>query len=229
MNKLVLIRHGESEWNKLNKFTGWHDVKLSKNGKIEAKKTGLLLKQKKFFFDCAYTSMLQRAICTLQYILDQLNQNWISVRKSWHLNERHYGDLEGFNKDEITQKYGYKQVLLWRRSFHVSPPKINIKDKRFPGNDIRYSNINIDKIPCGESLEDTVQRVIPYWKKSIYPKLKKRKKILIVAHGNSIRALIQYLNKIDNKKILELEIPTAAPIVLEFNEKYIPTQWYYLK
>ncbi len=229
MNKVVLIRHGESQWNQLNKFTGWHDVELSENGKNEAKKTGLLLKKEKFFFDCSHTSMLRRAIYTLQYILKILNQPWLSVRKSWRLNERHYGALEGFNKDEIIQKYGHEQVVLWRRSFNISPPQIDTKDQRFPGHDIRYSNIDANELPKGESLEATIQRVVPYWKKFIYPQLKQRKKILIVAHGNSLRALMQYLNKIDRQKIIELEIPTAVPIVLEFNEKYIPTKWYYLK
>ncbi|QCI18281.1 2,3-diphosphoglycerate-dependent phosphoglycerate mutase [Buchnera aphidicola (Aphis nasturtii)] len=229
MNKVVLIRHGESKWNQLNKFTGWHDVELSENGKNEAKKTGFLLKKEKFFFDHSHTSMLKRAIYTLQYIAKILNQPWLSVQKSWRLNERHYGALEGFNKDEIIQKYGYEKVLLWRRSFDVIPPQIDIKDKRFPGNDIRYANIDTNQLPIGESLAMTITRVIPYWEKFIYPQLKQRKKILIVAHGNSLRALIQYLHKIDNKKIIELEIPTAVPIVLEFNEKCIPTKWYYLK
>ncbi|QCI18845.1 2,3-diphosphoglycerate-dependent phosphoglycerate mutase [Buchnera aphidicola] len=229
MNKVVLIRHGESEWNQLNKFTGWHDVELSKHGKYEAKKTGLFLKKKGFFFDCSHTSMLKRAIYTLQYILKELNQPWLSVQKSWRLNERHYGTLEGFNKDEIIQKYGHEQVLLWRRSFNVSPPQIDTQDKRFPGYDMRYSNVNINDLPKGESLEVTIKRVIPYWDQFIYPQLKERKKILIVAHGNSLRALIKYLNKIDDKNIIKLEIPTAVPIVLEFNEKYIPTKWYYLK
>lgn len=229
MNKVVLIRHGESQWNQLNKFTGWHDVELSQNGKHEAKNTGLLLKKEKFFFDYSHTSMLKRAIYTLQYILKELNQPWLSVQKSWRLNERHYGALEGYNKDEIIKKYGHEQVLLWRRSFNICPPMINIEDKRFPGYDIRYSNIDVNKLPKGESLELTIQRVIPYWKKFIYPQLKQRKKILIVAHGNSLRALMQYLNKIDTEKIIELEIPTAVPIILEFNEKQIPIKWYYLK
>ncbi|QIQ41330.1 MAG: 2,3-diphosphoglycerate-dependent phosphoglycerate mutase [Buchnera aphidicola (Aphis urticata)] len=229
MNKVVLIRHGESKWNQLNKFTGWHDVELSENGKNEAKKTGLLLKKEKFFFDYSHTSMLKRAIHTLQYIAKVLNQSWLSVQKSWRLNERHYGALEGFNKNEIIQKYGYEKVLLWRRSFDVVPPQIDVKDKRFPGNDIRYANVDTNQLPIGESLEMTIKRVIPYWKKFVYPQLQRRKKILIVAHGNSLRALIQYLNNIDNKKIIELEIPTAVPIILEFNEKCIPTKWYYLK
>lgn len=229
MNKVVLVRHGESEWNQLNKFTGWHDAELSKNGKNEAKKTGLLLKKEKFFFDYSHTSMLKRAIYTLHYIVKKLNQPWLSVQKSWRLNERHYGALEGLNKNEIIQKYGDKQVLLWRRSFNISPPQIDIKDARFPGHDIRYANININQLPKGESLELTEKRVMPYWNTIIYPQLKERKNILIVAHGNSLRALMKNLNKIDNNKIVQLEIPTAVPIVLEFNEQFISTKWYYLK
>lgn len=228
-NKVVLIRHGQSEWNELNKFTGWHDAELSKKGENEAKSAALLLKNEKFFFDYAYTSVLKRAIHTLQYILDELNQNWLSVRKSWRLNERHYGALEGLNKDEVMQKYGQKKVMLWRRSFNISPPLINREDKRFPGNDIRYSHLNISDIPLGESLEITAKRVIPYWDKVIYSQLKNNKKILIVAHGNSLRALIQYLYKINNEKILELNIPTATPIVLYFDKDNNPTKWYYLK
>jgi len=229
MNKIVLIRHGQSEWNELNKFTGWHDAKLSQKGKNEAKKAAMLLKKHKFFFNFAYTSMLKRAIYTLRYILDELNQPWLSVKKSWRLNERHYGALEGLNKDEVIEKYGEKKVILWRRSFNITPPMINIQDQRFPGNDIRYSNLNINEIPLGESLEITAKRVIPYWKEIIYPELKKNKKILIVAHGNSLRALIQYLKKIDNKEILNLDIPTATPIIFDFNEKHVPIKWYYLK
>ncbi|QCI17700.1 2,3-diphosphoglycerate-dependent phosphoglycerate mutase [Buchnera aphidicola (Acyrthosiphon lactucae)] len=228
-NKVVLIRHGQSEWNELNKFTGWYDAELSKKGKDEAKSAAMLLKKEKFFFDYAHTSVLKRAIHTLQHILDELNQTWLSVKKSWRLNERHYGALEGLNKDEVVQKYGQKQVMLWRRSFNIIPPQIKIEDKRFPGNDIRYSHLDINTIPLGESLEITAKRVIPYWHKILYPQLKSNKRILIVAHGNSLRALIQYLNKIDNKKILELNIPTATPIILDFDKEINPLKWYYLK
>ncbi|QCI23842.1 2,3-diphosphoglycerate-dependent phosphoglycerate mutase [Buchnera aphidicola (Macrosiphoniella sanborni)] len=228
-NKIILIRHGQSEWNELNKFTGWHDAKLSEKGKQEAKFAAFLLKTEKFSFDFAYTSVLKRAIHTLQYILDELNQNWLPVEKSWRLNERHYGALEGLNKDEVTKKYGEEQVLIWRRSFNIKPPQIDIQDKRFPGNDLRYANLNKSDIPIGESLENTAKRVIPYWNEVIYPKLKNNKKILIVAHGNSLRALIQYLNKINNQDIIELNIPTAKPIILEFDKNYSPTKWYYLK
>ncbi|BAB13013.1 2,3-diphosphoglycerate-dependent phosphoglycerate mutase [Buchnera aphidicola str. APS (Acyrthosiphon pisum)] len=228
INQVVLIRHGQSEWNTLNKFTGWHDAELDKKGKDEAKFAAILLKKEKFFFDCAHTSLLKRAIHTLQYILDELNQTWLSVKKSWRLNERHYGALEGLNKDEVIEKYGQKQVLLWRRSFDISPPQINIKDKRFPGNDPRYSHLNIHDIPLGESLEKTAKRVIPYWNKIVYPELKNNKKILIVAHGNSLRALIQHLYKIDNKAILDLNIPTAQPIILDFDNEKNPIKWHYL-
>lgn len=227
--KLVLIRHGESQWNKLNKFTGWHDIGLTKKGEDEAKSAAILLKNKKFFFDLAYTSVLKRAIHTLQYILDELDQTWLSVIKSWRLNERHYGALEGLDKNEMILKYGDKKVLSWRRSFHIIPPQIKRTDKRFPGNNACYAKLNLEKIPLGESLELTENRVIPYWNKIILPQLQKNKKILIVAHGNSLRALMKYLNKIDNQDILELNIPTAMPIILEFNEKYIPMNWYYLK
>lgn len=228
-NTVVLIRHGQSEWNELNKFTGWHDAKLSQKGKYEAQSAAILLKKENFHFNCAYTSVLQRAIHTLEYILDELNQTWLSVKKSWRLNERHYGALEGLNKDEVIQKYGQKKVTLWRRSFDIIPPQINIKDERFPGNDIRYAHLSINDIPLGESLEITAKRVIPYWNKIIYPQLKNNKKILVVAHGNSLRALIQYLNKIDNKEILELNIPTATPIIMDFDQENNPIKWYYLK
>jgi len=227
--KVVLIRHGKSEWNNLNKFTGWHDSALSEQGKNEAKSAAILLKKEKFFFDCAHTSVLKRAIHTLRYILDELNQSWLSVKKSWRLNERHYGALEGLNKDEVIEKYGEQKVLLWRRSFNIIPPQIDIKDSRFPGNDIRYSNLNINDIPLGESLEITAKRVIPYWNKILYPQLKNNQKILIVAHGNSLRALIQYLNNIDNQEILKLNIPTATPIILYFNKKNNLIKWCYLK
>lgn len=228
-NKIVLIRHGQSKWNKLNKFTGWHDADLSQEGKKEAKQAGEILKKENFVFDYSHTSMLKRAINTLRYILEELNQVWLPIKKSWRLNERHYGALEGLNKDETVIKYGSKKVMLWRRSFDSIPPQINELDKRFPGNDKRYSSLKKDQIPLGESLELTAKRVIPYWNKIIYPQLKKMKKIIIVAHGNSLRALIQYLNKIDNKKIIELDIPTAIPIIIEFDEKCLPYKWYYLK
>ncbi|QCI21027.1 2,3-diphosphoglycerate-dependent phosphoglycerate mutase [Buchnera aphidicola (Hyperomyzus lactucae)] len=229
INKVVLIRHGQSEWNELNRFTGWHDAELSHKGKDEAKSAARLLKKEKFFFDYAYTSVLKRAIHTLQHVIDELNQSWLSIKKSWRLNERHYGALEGLNKNEVIEKYGEEKVMLWRRSFNITPPQISMKDKRFPGYDMRYSHLNTNEIPLGESLETTAIRVIPYWNKIIYPQLKKNKKILIVAHGNSLRALIQYLHKIENDKIVELNIPTATPIIVDFDEQNNPVKWYYLK
>lgn len=227
--KLILIRHGESKWNKLNKFTGWEDIDLSSKGIREAKNAAKLLKLEEFTFDIAYTSMLKRAIHTLWLILKDLNQSWIPINKSWHLNERHYGALQGLNKLETAEKYGIEQVKKWRRSFNTVPPKVDFLDKRFPGNDIRYSHLKPEQLPVSESLEITINRVIPYWNKIIFPSLKKNKKIIIVAHGNSLRALIKYLNNIDNDKILELEIPTGMPIVYEFNEKFKPMKYFYLK
>jgi len=227
--KLILMRHGESMWNKLNKFTGWKDIDLSIQGKQEAKLSGQLLKSKGFSFDYAYTSMLKRAIHTLWYILKDLNQSWIPIEKAWQLNEKHYGALQGLNKIETEKKYGAKQVQLWRRSFDTIPPKLALSDKRFPGNDPRYSTLNINQLPVSESLELTCKRVAPYWEKKILPNLKKNKKIIIVAHGNSLRALIKYLDNIDNNKILNLDIPTGTPIVYEFNEKYQPIRHFYLK
>ncbi|CAL4043085.1 2,3-diphosphoglycerate-dependent phosphoglycerate mutase [Buchnera aphidicola] len=227
--KLILIRHGESQWNALNKFTGWEDIDLSSKGEKEAKNAAKLLKLKEFTFDIAYTSMLKRAIHTLWFILKDLNQSWIPINKSWRLNERHYGSLQGLNKLETVKKYGIEQVKKWRRSFDSIPPEVNILDKRFPGNDIRYTNLKSNQLPVSESLELTINRVIPYWNNIILPCLKQNKKIIIVAHGNSLRALIKYLNNIDNDKILKLEIPTAAPIVYEFNKKFEPIKYFYLK
>jgi len=227
--KLILIRHGESIWNKLNRFTGWKDIDLSIQGKIEAKLAGNLLKLKGFSFDCAYTSMLKRAIHTLWYILKDINQSWIPVEKTWRLNERHYGALQGFNKIETAKKYGEEQVKIWRRSFNAIPPRLELSDQRFPRYDARYSDLNIDQLPRSESLELTFNRVIPYWKEKILPNLKKNKKIIIVAHGNSLRALIKYLDNMNDDKILQLDIPTGTPIVYEFDEKYQPIKNFYLK
>lgn len=227
--KLILMRHGESTWNRLNKFTGWKDVNLSEKGKIEAKLAGKLLKLQGFSFDYGYTSMLKRSIHTLWYILKDLNQSWIPIEKSWCLNERHYGALQGLNKLETAKKYGAEQVQKWRRSFNAIPPKVELSDHRFPGHDHRYANVKIHELPTAESLACTINRVIPFWKKNILPNLKKNKKIIIVAHGNSLRALIKYLDNIDNNRILDLDIPTGTPIVYEFNKKYQPIKYFYLK
>ncbi|BGI50721.1 MAG: 2,3-diphosphoglycerate-dependent phosphoglycerate mutase [Arsenophonus endosymbiont of Ceratovacuna japonica] len=228
INKVVLIRHGESEWNKENKFTGWTDVKLSDKGKEEAINAGQLLKKEGFIFDYAYTSVLKRAIHTLWIILDQIDQQWITVEKNWKLNERHYGALQGLNKIEIIKKYGDNQVKLWRRSFEIAPPKLNKNDFRYPGNDPKYINLQPSEIPLTESLEDTIKRVSNYWEKIIKTKINKNKKIIIVAHGNSLRALIKYLYKMNENEIVEFNIPTAVPLICEFNKNIQFTKYYYL-
>ncbi|MXP67522.1 2,3-diphosphoglycerate-dependent phosphoglycerate mutase [Pantoea sp. Aalb] len=227
-NKLVLIRHGESQWNKENRFTGWHDIDLSDNGKNEAKLAGLILNEHGFTFDYAYTSMLKRAIHTLWKVLDELNQSWLSVEKTWHLNERHYGALQGLNKNETIAKYGKEQVKKWRRGFINKPPALNRTDERFPGHDIRYQSLDYDQLPTTESLALTIERVIPFWKNNILPRIKKGNKIIIVAHGNSLRALIKYLDNIDDNKIIELNIPNGIPLIYELNYDSKPIRHYYL-
>lgn len=229
IKKLVLMRHGESEWNQQNKFTGWYDINLSKNGKKEAKLAGNLLKKYHFNFDYAYTSVLKRAIKTLNIILDELNLLWIPCKKSWNLNERHYGALQGLNKLEIEKKYGFKQVSLWRRSYSTIPPEININQEfDYSGYDDRYIKINKKDLPKSESLENTFNRVVPFWKNHIFPKLQKQKKILIVAHGNSLRALIKYLSAIDDHQIVKINIPTGTPLIYEFNANFNVKKYYYL-
>ncbi|CAL4322359.1 2,3-bisphosphoglycerate-dependent phosphoglycerate mutase [Buchnera aphidicola (Eriosoma lanigerum)] len=227
-HKLVLIRHGESEWNQLNKFTGWYDSKLSKKGENEALLAAKILQLNGFSFDFTYTSMLQRAIHTLWIILKKLNQSWVPVEKSWRLNERHYGLLQGLNKSDTELKYGEKQVHLWRRSYSTIPPAINISDPQFPGNDPRYSHIIFNYLPVAESLELTLKRVLPYWINVIKNRLKNNQKILIVAHGNSIRALIKYLSNISDEKIVDINIPTGIPIIYEFTKLVVPIKYYYL-
>ncbi|XRX42842.1 MAG: 2,3-diphosphoglycerate-dependent phosphoglycerate mutase [Buchnera aphidicola (Eriosoma harunire)] len=228
IKKLVLIRHGESEWNELNKFTGWYDAKLSKKGKEEAYLAGKLLKLNGFHFNIAYTSMLTRAITTLWIILDVLNQSWLTVEKSWCLNERHYGALQGLNKLETEHQYGSNQVNLWRRSFKIIPPSIDKSDKRFPGHDIRYQNVSQEKLPISESLELTLKRVALYWNDVIKEKLNHDNTILIVAHGNSLRALIKYISYISDIDIMKINIPTGMPIIYEFNTSLKPIKYYYL-
>lgn len=228
INRVILIRHGQSEWNLLNKFTGWNDVNLSLLGRKEAKKAADLIKKNGFVFDCAFTSMLKRAIHTLWIVLESLNLSWIPVKKLWQLNERHYGALQGMNKDEIVAKYGEEKVHSWRRSYDCSPPKIEFSDSRFPGNDFRYADMRKDLLPIGESLKTTEKRVIQCWKNLLYPKIKIRKKILIVAHGNSLRALIKYLGNIDDFSISNIDIPTGKPIVYEFSKAGEPMKYYFL-
>lgn len=227
--QLVLIRHGESKWNKLNQFTGWTDVNLSNKGKKEAKLAGELLKKNKFTFDFAYTSVLKRAIHTLWKILKELDQSWLPVEKTWFLNERHYGKLQGLNKTEIALQYGEKKVQKWRRSFKSVPPKMNINDNLTSCYDERYQYLTQDQIPKSESLELTFNRVIPYWKNIIFPKIKNKQRILIVAHGNSLRALMKYLSNLSDFEIPNLHIPTAIPIVYDINKNGFPTKYYFLK
>ncbi|AMA64625.1 2,3-bisphosphoglycerate-dependent phosphoglycerate mutase [Candidatus Arsenophonus lipoptenae] len=228
VTELILIRHGESEWNKENRFTGWTDINLSYKGRKEAISAGKLFKKKGFIFNYAYTSFLKRAIHTLWYILDQIDQQWIPCEKNWRLNERHYGALQGLNKTEIAKKYGDNQVKLWRRSFKITPPALTIDDFRYPGHDIRYSNLKPTEIPVTESLANTITRVVPFWETVIKPRIAKNEKIIIVAHGNSLRALITHLNKMTEEEIIELNIPTAMPIVYEFDKNIQPINNFYL-
>jgi len=227
--KLVLIRHGESEWNKLNLFTGWTDVDLSEKGKEEAKQAGLILKEKGYDFDLCYTSVLKRAINTLNYTLEGLDREWLPVIKSWKLNERHYGALQGLNKAETAAKYGEEQVKIWRRSFGVQPPLLDPHDPRCPSLQIPYRDV-VDKsvLPRAESLKDTIARAVPYFESEILPQMKQGKRVLIVAHGNSIRALVKYFENLDEKAIIDVNIPTGIPLVYEFDDKFHFTKKYYL-
>jgi len=228
MYKIVLLRHGESIWNKENRFTGWTDVDLSEKGIEEAKKAGMLLKKEGFVFDIAFTSVLKRAIRTLWLALDQMDLMWIPVQNSWRLNERHYGALQGLNKSETAAKYGEDQVLVWRRSYDIQPPALEITDERYPGNDPRYKNMDNKDIPITECLKDTVARFLPYWHESIAPKVKEGKKVIIAAHGNSLRALVKYLDNVSDEAIVKLNIPTGIPLVYELDKNLKPTKNYYL-
>ncbi len=226
--KLVLIRHGESVWNKENRFTGWTDVDLSEKGIEEAKKGGQLLKREGFAFDMAFTSVLKRAIRTLWIVLDEMDLMWIPIVRAWELNERHYGDLQGLNKSEIAQKYGEEQVHIWRRSYTVCPPPLKKKDLRYPGHDPRYKSLGKSDLPLTESLALTVKRVVPYWKKAIVPGLKDGQRVLIAAHGNSLRALVKHLDDISDEEIVKLNIPTGTPLVYELGQNLKPIKHYYL-
>lgn len=216
--KLVLTRHGESQWNLENKFTGWVDVDITEKGKNEAQKAGEILKDLNIIFDVAYTSFQKRAIKTLNIVLEEMDQLWIPVLKSWRLNERHYGALQGLNKKETAEKYGDEQVLLWRRSFDITPPLVDENSVYYPGNELRYSIIPKNEIPRGESLKLTIDRVLPYWEKVISNDIKEGKNVLISAHGNSLRALIKYLLNISDEQILKLNIPTGKPLVFDIDE-----------
>lgn len=228
MKKLVLLRHGESTWNKENRFTGWTDVDLSEKGVQEAKTAGLLLKQNGFIFDVAYTSLLKRAIKTLWIVLEDMELMWIPVNLSWRLNERHYGALQGLNKAETAAKFGGQQVLLWRRSYDVRPPALDKSDNRYPGNDPRYKRLPEKYLPLTECLRDVVARFLPYWNETIAPAVKSGQNVIIVAHGNSLRALVMYLDQISDKEILELNIPTGIPLVYELDNNLRPLKHYYL-
>lgn len=215
---LVLLRHGESEWNKLNLFTGWTDVDLSETGKKEAADAGKLLAESGYQFDVCFTSYLKRAIHTLNLALDGLDQDYLPVYKAWELNERHYGALQGLNKAETAEKYGEAQVKLWRRSFDVRPPELKEDDKRNPALQRPYAKVDKSKLPLAESLKDTIARVVPYYEENIVPLLKKDEKILVTAHGNSLRALVKYLNHISDEDIVSLNIPTGVPLVFHLDE-----------
>jgi 2,3-bisphosphoglycerate-dependent phosphoglycerate mutase len=227
-NKLVLIRHGESTWNKSNKFTGWTDIDLTESGIKEAHTAGAILKKEGYDFDICYTSVLKRAIHSLNDTLDILDRNFLPVIKDWHLNERHYGALQGFNKKETQLKYGDEITKLWRRSYKVRPPALNKNDERNPANQEMYRNVDKRLLPLTESLEDTYNRIVPYYKDVILKDLKNGKHILIVSHANSLRALFKYLDNIDDEKIIDLYIPTGIPIVYEFNNDFSVKKHYYL-
>lgn len=228
MHRLVLLRHGESTWNKENRFTGWTDVDLSERGVEEAKKSGQTLKKEGFIFDVAFTSVLKRAIRTLWIVLDEMDLMWITVYNSWRLNERHYGALQGLNKAEMAQKFGEEQVLIWRRSYDVPPPALKANDPRSPKNDPRYQDLDPKDIPLTECLKDTVARFLPYWHSAIAPAVKSGKKVIIAAHGNSLRALVKYLDNISDEEIVKLNIPTGIPLVYELKEDLTPIRHYYL-
>ena len=228
MIKLVLLRHGESVWNRENIFTGWTDVDLSEKGISEARSAGALLKKEGYAFDMAFTSRLKRAIRTLWLVLDEMDLMWIPVQRTWRLNERHYGSLQGLNKAETAAKFGEDQVLIWRRSFDIPPPALTVDDPRYPGADPRYADIAAGEIPVTESLKDTIGRFLPYWHEQIAPVVQSGKKVLIAAHGNSLRALVKYLDEISDEKIVKLNIPTGVPLVYELDERLKPVKSYYL-
>ena len=228
MLRLVLLRHGESSWNKENRFTGWTDVDLSDKGREEAREAGRLMSAEKYEFDVAYTSVLKRAIRTLWIALDELDMMWIPVYRAWRLNERHYGGLQGLNKAETAAKYGDDQVKIWRRSYDTPPPPLTYEDPRHPSHDRRYADLKRGEIPLTESLKDTVARFLPHWHEVIAPDIKAGKRVLIVAHGNSLRALVKYLENIPDDKIVELNIPTGIPLVYSLNEDLKPLTKYYL-
>ena len=228
MKQIVLLRHGESAWNKENRFTGWTDVDLTQQGIAEAKEAGRLLREKGFVFDIAYTSVLKRAIRTLWLALDELDLMWIPVVRSWRLNERHYGALQGLNKAETAAKFGDAQVLIWRRSYDIPPPALEPSDDRYPGRDPRYRKLTADELPLTECLKDTVERFLPYWRDVIARSVTAGDRVIIVAHGNSLRALVKYLDNVGDIEIVGLNIPTGIPLVYELTDDLKPIRSYYL-
>ena len=228
MHKLVLLRHGESIWNKENRFTGWTDVDLSEQGLKEAHEAGRSLRDSGFVFDVAFTSVLKRAIRTLWIVLDDMDLMWIPVQNSWRLNERHYGALQGLNKAEMAARFGDEQILVWRRSYDIQPPALDPGDERWPGRDPRYKELESAELPATECLKDTVARFLPYWTDSIAPAVKAGRRVIIAAHGNSIRALIKYLDDVSDQDIVGLNIPTGTPLVYELDAALKPVRHYYL-
>jgi len=228
MHKVVLLRHGESVWNKANLFTGWTDVDLSEKGVQEAEQAGETLLAEGYTFDVAYTSVLKRAIRTLWIVMDKMDLMWIPVHRHWRLNERHYGALQGLNKAETAKKYGEEQVLIWRRSYDIRPPALDESDERYPGRDPRYADLSRDELPLTECLKDTVARFVPYWEQVIAPDVKSGRRVLIAAHGNSLRALVKYLDQVSDEEIVSLNIPTGIPLVYELDEDLRPLKHYYL-
>jgi 2,3-bisphosphoglycerate-dependent phosphoglycerate mutase len=228
MHTLVLLRHGESTWNRENRFTGWTDVDLSERGRVEAKEAGRLLKEGRYSFDVAYTSVLTRAIRTLWLTLDELDLLWIPEIKSWRLNERHYGALQGLNKADTAARHGEAQTKIWRRSYDIPPPPLTPDDERHAARDPRYAALKPDELPLAESLKDTVARFLPYWHEKIAPSIRSGQRVLISAHGNSLRALVKYLDGISDSAIVELNIPTGIPLVYELNDDLTPVRHFYL-
>ncbi|MGA2182533.1 MAG: 2,3-diphosphoglycerate-dependent phosphoglycerate mutase [Bryobacteraceae bacterium] len=228
MKKLVLIRHGESDWNRENRFTGWTDVDLSEKGLAEAHEGGRVLKAEGYVFDVAYTSVLKRAIRTLWIVLDEMDLMWIPVFRTWRLNERHYGALQGLNKAETAEKFGEAQVKVWRRSYDVPPPALEPADPRYPGHDPRYQSLTKQELPLTECLKDTVARFLPYWHETVAPAVRRGERVLIAAHGNSLRALVKYLDNVSDDEIVGLNIPTGVPLVYELDDDLKPIRHYYL-
>ena len=228
MYKIVLLRHGESLWNRENRFTGWTDVDLSEQGIHEAHEAARLLKNEGFTFDVAFTSLLKRAIRTLWMVLDDMDLMWIPVYRTWRLNERHYGALQGLNKAETAEKHGSEQVHVWRRSYDVPPPALEESDERHPRHDLRYAQLTPQELPSTECLKDTVDRFVPYWEDQIVPVIRSGKKVIIAAHGNSLRALVKYLDGVSEEEIVDLNIPTGIPLVYELDENLKPIRHYYL-